>query len=394
MENNYPHSDIQEPIEETSPVSGKNFNQLFKETPVTFTAGGICILFYLLVQGEVLLPFNISDYLVPSMARVWNGAWWGLITSNFLHYDFFHLFFNMILLLYLGRNAEKHLKRGQYLVLILTACIGGMGLQYFTSEVAALGYSGVNYGYVGVGMVHWFCYRSESLMRKRDMKFFLFFLVLGFLFNKTGLMAISNAGHLGGLLAGVAGGLLWFLRKKYGLVLLGLLSLTAFLGTAYKPWSLAWQHRKEAEVLLKIINAAERGDKEAQFQAGVLYITYSTTRDTGEVWLIRAAEQGHEEAMNTLAWYYAVSPDRAVRNGKRALKWALKVCEASSFKNYMHVDTLAASYAALGRWEEAVSYQDMALKLYLGSDSTVLEDLNNRLELFKRKELWFDENFR
>jgi tetratricopeptide (TPR) repeat protein len=62
------------------------------------------------------------------------------------------------------------------------------------------------------------------------------------------------------------------------------------------------------------------------------------------------------EAYNQLAWTLAVCPDGKYRDGAKALEYAKKVMELNPTEDYRA--TLAAAYAAAGRFEEAVKTQE------------------------------------
>jgi membrane associated rhomboid family serine protease len=50
---------------------------------------------------------------------------WGIITSQFSHFDFFHLFFNMIFLYFSGKIAEYHFGSKSLLIIYLTGGVFG-----------------------------------------------------------------------------------------------------------------------------------------------------------------------------------------------------------------------------------------------------------------------------
>lgn len=89
-------------------------------------------------------------------------------------------------------------------------------------------------------------------------------------------------------------------------------------------------------------------------------------------------------AQNGLAWLLCTCPEDKIRNGKKALIHAKKACELTSYKNGGYLDTLAAAFAELGEWAQAIEWQEKALK----SNDFPLNDLEaakKRLELFKSK---------
>jgi tetratricopeptide (TPR) repeat protein len=68
-------------------------------------------------------------------------------------------------------------------------------------------------------------------------------------------------------------------------------------------------------------------------------------------------------AWNSLAWLLATCPDAKVRDGPKAVEYATRACELSSWKGANHLDTLAAAYAEVGKFDEAVRWQEKALDL-------------------------------
>lgn len=69
-----------------------------------------------------------------------------------------------------------------------------------------------------------------------------------------------------------------------------------------------------------------------------------------------------ENAYDSLAWELATAKDPSLRDGKRALELALKLCAFSGYKNASHLATLAAAYARVGDFSEAVAWQQKVLE--------------------------------
>ncbi len=59
-------------------------------------------------------------------------------------------------------------------------------------------------------------------------------------------------------------------------------------------------------------------------------------------------------AANNLAWLLATCRDQNLRDGQQAIKLAKQACEASKNQNPGFLDTLAAAYAEVGQYDEAI----------------------------------------
>src|SRR5581483_12331108 len=70
----------------------------------------------------------------------------------------------------------------------------------------------------------------------------------------------------------------------------------------------------------------------------------------------RALERAADDpaTLNYLAWVLATSPEEALIDGPRAVGYAERACELTDWAKAGVLDTLAAAYAAAGRFEDAV----------------------------------------
>ena len=68
-------------------------------------------------------------------------------------------------------------------------------------------------------------------------------------------------------------------------------------------------------------------------------------------------------ARNNLAWILCASPDAAARNGARAVELAQQAVELSGGNNPLFLRTLAAAYAEVGRFPDAVETVERALRM-------------------------------
>jgi tetratricopeptide (TPR) repeat protein len=96
-------------------------------------------------------------------------------------------------------------------------------------------------------------------------------------------------------------------------------------------------------------------------------------------------------ALHSLARILATHPDESVRIPSQAVQLADRAAELTLYEDPVVLDTLAAAYAAAGRFEKAVAAAEEALKRLSGPDAEALaEQFRARLELYRRKEPYRD----
>lgn len=88
-------------------------------------------------------------------------------------------------------------------------------------------------------------------------------------------------------------------------------------------------------------------------------------------------------AYNSLGWLWATCPERKYRDGKKAVESATRACELSEWKNAYRLETLAAAYAEAGDFDNAVEWQEKAIKFYADADARKKGE--ERLKLYKDK---------
>ena len=89
-------------------------------------------------------------------------------------------------------------------------------------------------------------------------------------------------------------------------------------------------------------------------------------------------------ALNNLAWTLATCPDGSVRNGNEAVRYAEEACHLTGFKQSGMVNTLAAAYAEAGRFPDAVTTAEMALKLATDAgDAPTVSTTRRLLSLYR-----------
>jgi len=79
-----------------------------------------------------------------------------------------------------------------------------------------------------------------------------------------------------------------------------------------------------------------------------------------------------------LAWLLATCPEARLRNGPQAVELAERICRTTKYRNPRALDTLAAAYAEVGRFDEAIQKARLALQIALASGQS---KLGKRIEM-------------
>jgi tetratricopeptide (TPR) repeat protein len=91
-----------------------------------------------------------------------------------------------------------------------------------------------------------------------------------------------------------------------------------------------------------------------------------------------------EKPMNSLAWIFATHSESNLRDPQEALSLALQACELADYQDPGLVDTLAAAYAAAGRFDDAIATAEKAVQLTASGDNKQRhEAIKKRLQLYK-----------
>lgn len=154
-----------------------------------------------LILGDEILYLLAQYNLSISQGR----ELWSLITSNYVHVDFIHLFNNVVGLLIFGSTAEKYYSKWQYLMIYIISGFIGSVFSYLLSPlyIYGLGASGVVYGLMGSVLV------LVPKENKRMYYYSIFYIIYSIAYSFT--PGIGTWAHIFGLIAGFGIG---FIIKK------------------------------------------------------------------------------------------------------------------------------------------------------------------------------------
>jgi hypothetical protein len=116
-------------------------------------------------------------------------------------------------------------------------------------------------------------------------------------------------------------------------------------------------------------------------------------KDSAEAakWYRRATENETPRTPNAVAWTLATSKDPELRDGNNAVVFAEKAVSKTNRKeDTMLLDTLAASYAEAGQFQNAVTIQKEAIGL-LKTDKEKA-DYTSRLKLYEADKPYREES--
>jgi len=92
----------------------------------------------------------------------------------------------------------------------------------------------------------------------------------------------------------------------------------------------------------------------------------------------------HPGLAGNLAWALATCPDPALRDGAAAVRLAERVCRATGFQDPRALDVLAAAYAEVGRFQEAVIVGRRATQLAAArATGGAAREIGARVELYQ-----------
>jgi len=89
------------------------------------------------------------------------------------------------------------------------------------------------------------------------------------------------------------------------------------------------------------------------------------------------------DALLSLAWFQATCPEDSLRNATEALEKAKRACELSRWQHSDALDALAAAYAEIGNFDDAVKYQTQAINMK-GVYAFNRKKMQERLELYRQ----------
>ncbi len=149
-----------------------------------------------------------------------------------------------------------------------------------------------------------------------------------------------------------------------------------------------WGDAAQAIVQLRRALELKPGDPSIRLDlATILQLQGDLTTAIAEYRQLLANDPSSYDGANNLAWLLATSADADVRNGVEAVRLAESACQGTGRKVAAYLGTLAAAYAEVGRFDDAVAATEEAQALAQGGGQTALaEHLSERRTQYLRRE--------
>jgi rhomboid protease GluP len=169
---------------------------MIKRARVMQTLLGINVLVFIIVNGFMGIE-GMAFFWQDNRRIIYNGEFYRLITSIFLHLDIEHLFANCVGIVVFGTAVEiMYSGKECAIIYIITGFIGNLAGLLINSYSIALGASGAVFGLMGA-MALIILVDNKSLML-----FTLLYLVVAIIQSFE--PGIGTWGHIFGLIAGLA----------------------------------------------------------------------------------------------------------------------------------------------------------------------------------------------
>ncbi len=187
---------------------------------------------------------TFSKFGYYPITQIFEGRWYALITSAFVHREVIHIFFNMYWLMILGPVLERKFGSVKSLLFVLITAIISSGWQLATTH-AGIGFSGVGFAIVGFG---WIVRESDPELKRyfsdRILMTFAGWGVLCIVLDQLGVLPVANVAHISGAAAGALIGLIE--TKKMWLARIGVvvMAVVAFVPVYWNPLSTDWLFAK------------------------------------------------------------------------------------------------------------------------------------------------------
>jgi rhomboid protease GluP len=231
------------------------------------------------LSGDEATWEHFARWGAPPSTKIWHGAYWGLVTSAFVHFEIWHLAFNLYWLWVFGRVVEAAIGPLRWLAFFVGAAIVGSSAELAAAGETGIGLSGVIYAVFGF---LWVSRRRRpefaAVVPLSTANLFLGWFVFCVLATRSGFFQVANAAHAGGLAFGLACGWEFTVAPRAPLpkAAVAVLLAGSLVPLFWCPWQFQW-------VAMKAYDAHLRGD----YRAAVDWYRRAERFEQQPAWVLR-----------------------------------------------------------------------------------------------------------
>jgi rhomboid protease GluP len=183
-------------------------SEKYKPTYILIALNVSIYIYGAIVGGDALSTSNNVIYQWGQVNLfVFQGAYWQLFTSMFIHASMVHLVGNMLFLLIFGLRGEEMFSLPEFLgIYLIGGLVGNVLSLAFGPIFISVGASGAIFSLFGACVIYGRRYVRQSILGALVYAFFLFFINTG--------EGVNILAHVGGLVFGLLIGYLIASRRK------------------------------------------------------------------------------------------------------------------------------------------------------------------------------------
>lgn len=151
------------------------------------------------------------------------------------------------------------------------------------------------------------------------------------------------------------------------------------------------RHKDAAEELTTAIALNPQSD---EIRAQLAHCLLATGKVREAVLQLKAAAQFSNDwtTFNNLAWHLAIYEEAEFYDPIEAVRFAQTACQLAKNQNPVALDTLAITYAAIGKFDEAINAAQKALKLAQAANNKQMADsIQQHLTLFRNHQPYVED---
>lgn len=204
---NQSNTENEKPLEK---ISWKDYLiEFFKEIPVSTSVVLISLVLFIItaIKDCSILSFQTSTLIAMGGAyniKIYEGEYWRILTSTFLHDGIFHLISNLFFLFLICMYAEIIFGKIKFLLLLLSTSIFSEGISFYLNSnraIVSVGLSGALLGIFGA-IVMFGIINTDKNVRKDFLNLRSLLLVVALILGGSD-ENVNTFSHIGGFIAGI-----------------------------------------------------------------------------------------------------------------------------------------------------------------------------------------------